>query len=121
MFDRSGRRPARYTQLGTGGAFAEAVRVKVAVPPGPTVDGLTVAVIPGGRIVGSSVAVPVYPPVGCMVMVVVAFDPGGRLRKDGFARSLKPGGSVTVRLSGAVALRLPLEPEIVSEVTTSEP
>jgi hypothetical protein len=113
------------TEAVVAGAEAAAVTVSVAEPPGPTVDGLSVAVMPGGAtpVMGSMIrawrfAESVNPPRPCTVMVVDAVDPGGRFRKEAFERSLTPGGSVTVRLSGAVALRLPLAPVMVRAVVT---
>jgi hypothetical protein len=54
-------------------------------------------------------------------MVVEAVDPGVRLRKEVFAISWMPAGAVTVRFSGVVALRLPLDPVIVRPVVTRGP
>jgi hypothetical protein len=110
------------------GADARAVSVRVDVPPAPIVDGLSVAVTPGSVLpvkgsmaVATRFVVPVNPPVACALMVVEAVDPGARVRKDVFARIMMPGGAVTERLSGVVALRLPLTPVIVSAVVTGAP
>src|ERR1017187_4186966 len=110
------------------GADPEAVSVRVDVPPAPIVDGLSVAVTPGSVLpvkgsiaVATRFVVPVNPPIACALMVVEAVDPGARVRKDVFARIMMPGGAVTERLSGVVALRLPLTPVIVSAVVTGAP
>jgi hypothetical protein len=109
--------------VGTG-ADAEAFMVKVALPFGPIMDGLMVAVTPGGRMLSGtdSVAWPVYPRTGCILIVVVAVPPGCRSTNVGLAESVKPTKLVIeVRLSRVVALRPPLVPVTTIFVVITEP
>ena len=80
------------------------------------------ALTPEGRSTACSVAVPVKPSQGCMLIVVVAVFPGWRSTKSGLAKSWKPTYSrFAVRASGVLALRLPLAPVTMTFVVITEP
>ena len=71
------------------GALAEAVRVKVAVPPAVTAEGLKEAVTPAGRPEALKVTVCALPAVTAVVTRTVPAPPAARLAVVGLATMLK--------------------------------
>lgn len=94
-------------------AVFEAAKVTVLVP---VVDaGVREAVTPEGRPLALKATVPPKPPVGVMVMVLIAVVPWLSDRLAGLAARENPGitGALTVRLTDAVCVSVPLVPVTV--------
>lgn len=104
--------PVTVTMVGPPvGAELVAVKVKVLVV---ALVEMNAAVTPLGMPVAARVTLPVKPPVGLTVIVLVLLPPSATFRAAGFAESVKPG-TVTVRLIVAVSgARVPEVPVMVT-------
>jgi hypothetical protein len=95
-------------------AVLAAVSVRVLVPV--VVAGLNTALTPVGKPLAANDTLPVKPPTGVIVMVVVPLPPVLIARLAGFAESAKSGGGgfTTVRLIAVVRISPPPVPVIVT-------
>jgi hypothetical protein len=93
------------------------VRVRVVLPDPATVDGLKLAVMPGGTPLAVKLTLPVKPPVGVIVTMKLAELPCEMVCDEGNAeieKSPPPPTGFTTSVPVAECTRLPLVPVIVS-------
>jgi hypothetical protein len=103
-------------------AEAEAVSVRVELPPAAADAGTNAAVTPAGSPEAANVTLPAKPLVPMILTVVAVEDPAATVKDEAVAARVKPGAAVTVRISGVVLDRLPMPPVIVrlAEVAAAE-
>src|SRR6202451_1539253 len=97
-----------------GGVLVCALKFTTLVPLALSDDGAKLALTPDGRVLALRDTLPVRPPTKVMVIVLVGFDPGGRLIAAGDTQIVKFGSAVTVRLSIVLSVVAPLVPVTVT-------
>src|ERR1700685_161596 len=97
-----------------GGVLVCALKFTTLVPLALSEEGAKLALTPEGRPLALSETLPVRPPTKVTVIVLVGFDPGGKLIAAGDTEIVKFGSAVTMRLRVVLPVVEPLVPVTVT-------
>ena len=97
-----------------GGVLVCALKFTTLVPLALSDEGAKLAFTPEGRLLAFRDTLPVSPPTKVTVIVLVGFDPGGKVIAAGDTEIVKFGSAVTTRVSIVLAVVDPLVPVTVT-------